>query len=255
MAQPTLPWYQEFFREDFVKAYRNRLTEESAVREVAFVERALGLKPGQRVLDLCCGYGRHSIILVRHGLRVTGQDLSAAFLEQAKQGAEVEGLSLEVVLSDMRQIPFEEHFDAVINMFTSFGYLESEEEDVQVLHQVTKALKPGGRLLMDMINREWVVSNHVPDERHEDDDGIVYLEHREIDLVTSRSHVTLTIVLPDGTRRVSAGHHVRLYTLTETIRMLERAGLDLEHVYGGFEGEPYSLATRRMIVVARKGDS
>ena len=153
MAQPSLPWYQEFFREDFVKAYRNRLTEESAVQEVAFVEQILGLNSGQKVLDLCCGYGRHSIILVRHGFRVTGQDLSAAFLEQAQQSAEAEGLSLEVVLSDMRQIPFEEHFDAVINIFTSFGYLESEEEDMQVLYQVAKALKPGGRLLMDMINR------------------------------------------------------------------------------------------------------
>ena len=255
MAQPTFPWYQEFFIDDYVKAYRHRLTEESTVREVAFVEQALGLKPGQSILDLCCGYGRHSIILARHGFRVTGQDLSAAFLEQAKQSAEAEGLSLEVVLSDMRQIPFEDHFDAVINMFTSFGYLESEEEDMQVLHQVSKALKPGGHLLMDMINREWVVSNYIPDESHEDDEGIVYLEHREIDLATSRSHVTFTIVLPDGTRRSSAGHHVRLYTLTETIRMLEQAGLALEHVYGGFEGEPYSLATRRMIVVARKGGS
>ena len=255
MAQPSLPWYQEFFREDFVKAYRNRLTEESAVQEVAFVEQILGLNSGQKVLDLCCGYGRHSIILVRHGIRVTGQDLSAAFLEQAQQSAEAEGLSLEVVLSDMRQIPFEEHFDAVINIFTSFGYLESEEEDMQVLYQVAKALKPGGRLLMDMINREWVVSNHIQNEWHDDDDGVVYLEHREIDLATSRSHVTFTIVLPDGTRRSSAGHHARLYTLTETIQMLEQAGLALEHVYGGFEGEPYSLATRRMIVVARKGGS
>ena len=252
MTLPTALWYEEFFAEDYVKAYRGRLTEERTAHEVAFVEQALELKSGQRVLDLCCGHGRHSLLLVRHGLHVTGQDLNEAFLEQAKQRAQDEGLSLEVVVSDMRQIPFEGHFDAVINMFTSFGYLESEDEDMQVLQQVAKALKPGGRLLLDMLNREWVVSNYVQNEWREDEEGVVYLEHREIDLVTSRNHVTFTIVFPDGTRRSSAGHHVRLYTLTETIRMLERAGLAFQQVYGGFEGEPYSVATRRMIIKALK---
>ena len=252
MTRRRLPWYEEFFKDDYLKTYGPRLTEEVTAVEVAFVERVLGLNPGDRVLDLCCGNGRHALLLARHGFQVAGQDLSKAFLEEIAGAAQAEGLSLEVVHADMRQIPFTNYFDAVINMFTSFGYLETEAEDLVVLRQMAKALKPEGRLFMDLINREWVIANYIQNEWHEDRDGLAYLEHREFDLVTSRNHVSFTIVLPDGSRRHSAGHHVRLYSLTETMGMLEQAGLIFESVYGGFEGESYSVATRRMIVVARK---
>ena len=252
MTSQEPPWYVTFFQDDYPSLYGYMLTPERTEAEVAFVERTLGLARGDRVLDLCCGQGRHAVALAKRGLRVTAQDLSEELLEMARQAAQAEGVALELVHSDMRQIPFEGTFDAVINMFTAFGYLESDEEDMEVLRQVEKALAPGGRSLIDFINREWVVSNYVQNEWREGDDGTVYLEHRELDLATSRNHVTFTIMSADGTRRESRGHHIRLYTLTEAIGMLERAGLGFAGVYGGFDGEEYAVATPRMVVVGRK---
>ena len=156
--------------------------------------------------------------------------------------------------ADMRHLPdqLENQFDAVINMFSSFGYLESEEDDQQVLYQIGKALKPGGKLLMDLLNREWVIINNEEFDWHQHEDGRVVLEHRELDLQTSTNHLTYTEILPDGTRREMSDLHMRLYTLTELTKMLAATGLTLTKVYGGFQAEPYTVNTRRMIIVAAK---
>jgi SAM-dependent methyltransferase len=248
------PWYQSFFEEDYLKVYGPVLDEETTGREVAFIGHVLDLSPGDRVLDLCCGHGRHTIGLSQNGYLVTGQDLNSALLSQARRRADEWGLQVQFVHSDMRTIPFSSHFDAVINVFSSFGYLESEEEDARVLRAVANALKKEGRFLADMINREWVISNYVRDELREMPNGLSCQEHREIDLATSRNHITFTITDSDGNRHHSVGHHIRLYTLTEIIRMLEHSGLELADVYGGFDGSHYSVTTRRMIIVARKCD-
>ena len=252
MASPREPWYVKFFTDDYLPSYGHTFTQERVEREVALVERTLDLKRGDRVLDLCCGPGRHAVTLAGRGYRVTGLDLNAEFLQMARRSAGAEGVGLETVRGDMRAIPFGGGFDAVINMFTSFGYLESEEDDIQVLRGVAGALRPGGKFLLDTINREWVVSNYVQNDWHADHDGTVYLEHRDLDLLTSRNHVSFAVIAPDGTRRQSIGHKVRLYTLTEMVGLLGRAGLTIEATYGGFDAEPYGVATRRMIVVARK---
>jgi SAM-dependent methyltransferase len=137
-------------------------------------------------------------------------------------------------------------------MFSSFGYLETEAEDARVLQSVRRALKPGGRVLLDLLNRDWVIDNYIQNDWHRGDDGTLYLEHRELDLLTSRNHVTFTAITPAGSPREIVGHHIRLYTLREVAGMLEAAGLTHEAVYGGFEGETYGIDTRRTIVVARR---
>jgi len=151
----------------------------------------------------------------------------------------------------MRQIPFEEEFDAVINIFTAFGYFESEEEDQRVLHQVSKALKPGGLFLLEMMQREFLMRNFAPSliDRHAD--GLIVLEEREFDLLTSRSNVLVTMIFPDGERR-EYRHAARVYTLTELVRMLALAGLHVQACYGGLDGSELSLNSRRLVVVARK---
>ena len=246
-------WYVEFFAKDYLDIYGRSFTPDRAAREAAFAQRALSLKPGDEVLDLACGQGRHAVLLAKAGLQVTGLDLQADYLDMAKESARAAGVSIGTVRADMRMIPFDARFDAIMNMFTAFGYLESEDDDMEVLRQVAKALKPGGRFLLDMINREWVVDNYIQNEWRSEPDGSLVLEHRELDLMTSRNHVSFTIVSPDGKRRESVGHNARLYTLTEMRRSMERAGLEVTATYGGYEGDPYTITTRRMIVVARKG--
>jgi SAM-dependent methyltransferase len=246
------PWYRSFFGDDYLEVYGPHFSPEGAEREAGFVERALGLRPGERVLDLCCGPGRHALVLAGRGLQVTALDLSQQYLERVAAEASRRGIEIETVHADMREPGFEDRFDGVINMYSSFGYLESEAEDAKVLRGVARALRPSGRALFDLINREWVIRNQVADDSHTGDDGTVYLEHRELDLVASRNHVTFVAVAKDGSRRDLGGHHIRLYTLTEMIGMLSAAGLRFARAYGGYDGEEYAVDTRRMIVVATR---
>jgi SAM-dependent methyltransferase len=245
-------WYVDFFRSDYLNVYGHMFTEERAEKESVFVARAIGLKAGAAVLDLCCGQGRHSIQLAKRGLRVTGLDLNAEYLELAQQAAREAKVEVETVAADMREIPFEDKFDAIVNMYSSFGYLESEAEDLKVLESAVKALKAGGLLLLDMLNREWAIDNYIQNDWHTGVDGTLYVERRDLDLATSRMHVHFIVVDPKGGRRESIGHNIRLYTLTEMTRLLERVGMHMTAVFGGFEGEAYAIGTRRMILMAKK---
>ena len=252
MTADASNWFTEFFNEDYLNIYSERLSQDATERETAFAVDSLGLQKGARVLDLACGHGRHAISLARRGMVVTGQDLNEDYLQMAQEDAARSGVEIEAVHADMRDIPFTGEFDAVINMFTAFGYFDSEDEDLRVLQAVANALKDDGKLLLDTINREWVLANYVQNDWHTDDDGNTFLEHREFNLRTGRNHVTFSIVTADGTRRESPGHDVRLYTLTELVRLLDAAGLRMSATYGDYDGSPYAINTPRMIVVATK---
>lgn len=252
MASQGSAWYVDFFRSDYLNVYGHMFTEERAEKESAFVASALGLKAGASVLDLCCGQGRHSIQLAKRGLRVTSLDLNAGYLELAKQAAATAKVEIETVAADMRELPSEDKFDAIVNMYSSFGYLESEAEDLKVLESAAKALKAGGQLLLDMLNREWAIDNYIQNDWHTGADGTLYVERRDLDLATSRMHVHFIVVDSKGGRRESIGHNIRLYTLTEMTRLLERVGIRVTSVVGGFDSEDYGIVTRRMIIVGRK---
>jgi SAM-dependent methyltransferase len=224
MTTQSSAWYVDFFRKDYLNVYGHLFTAERAEKEAVFVEKALELTAGARVLDLCCGPGRHSVPLAQHGFDVISLDLNPAYLELARHAAEAGNVSLKTVVADMREIPFQSYFDAIVNMYSSFGYLESEAEDARVLESAAKASKPGGRLFLDMLNREWAVANYIQNDWHSGEDGTLYVERRDLDLATSRMHVRFTIVGPNGARRESVGHNIRLYTLTEMTRLLHLDG-------------------------------
>ena len=252
MGTEQQAWYVNFFGDDYLNIYRHTFTAERTEKEVAFAERQLGLKAGARVLDLCCGPGRHSVLLAKRGYRVTGLDLSQPYLDLAQRAATDSKVAFDTVSADMREIPFNDYFDAAINMYSSFGYLESEAEDLKVLESISRSLKRGGRLLLDMLNREWAVANYIQNDWHAETDGTLYVEHRALDLASSRMRVKFIIVGPNGERHDSIGHDIRLYTLTEMTRLLERVGLGGLEACGGFDGEPYGIESRRMVLCARK---
>ncbi|MBV8454635.1 MAG: methyltransferase domain-containing protein [Deltaproteobacteria bacterium] len=252
MASQSSTWYVDFFREDYLNVYHHLFTKERAEKEVAFAEHVLQLRAGASILDLCCGPGRHSVLFARRGYQVTSLDLNTKYLDMARKSAQEFNVTLEAIAADMRNIPFRDQFDAIVNMYSSFGYFESEAEDLKVLESAATAIKPGGRLMLDMLNREWAVANFIQNDWHSGEDGTLYAEHRDLDLAHSRMHVTFTIIGPHGGRRDSIGHHIRLYTLTETTRLLQKAGLTMIGVFGGFDAERYGVDTRRMIVMAQK---
>lgn len=249
MPKSTNPWYIEFFSEDYLEIYEHTFSAERTNLEVSFIEALLGLPQKSMILDLCCGQGRHAVALAKLGFNVTGQDLSSNYLRQAEEYAKKENVRLNLINEDMRTIPFNGVFDAVINIFSSFGYFESYEQNLSVLKAIRTSLKPGGLLLMDLINREWVIRNYDETEWRESPDGNVHLENRALDLITSRNHIDFSVIYPDGTRKVTVGHHIRLYTLTEMIELFNLSGLTIKAYFGNFNGDPYSINSKRMILL------
>ncbi len=244
-------WYATFFGEDYLRIYASGLTPDRTERETDQIAELLGLPPGSEILDFCCGHGRHAIALAARGHHVTGQDLSAFFLERAEVDAGEAGVRLRLVHSDMRHIPFVEEFDAVINMFSAFGYLESEEEDQKVLFQVQKALKPGGRLLLETVHHTWLARNFESRGWHIGSGDTVVLEQREWNLLTGRNEATVTLVQPDGTS-LEHRHAMRIYTAAELVRMVTKAGLTIDTAYGALDGRDLTLDAPRVVLLASK---
>jgi SAM-dependent methyltransferase len=150
----------------------------------------------------------------------------------------------------MRQIPFERDFDAVINIFTSFGYLASETEDQKVLEQVQRALKPGGLFLLETVYQPRVLCTFTPHGITHYSDGLMVVEERHIDLFGSRNEIRITMFFPDG-RRSEQRQSIRIYTLTELTRMLNAAGMRLQAYYGGLDSSPLTLESR-LVVLSQK---
>ena len=244
-------WFLEFFGRDYPWLYADRLDSKNTVNEIDFFEQIFPLEPGSVILDLCCGEGRHSIELSKRGYKVTGQDLSAEYIENAKNESERLGLKINFIKEDMTKIEGRHIYDIVINMFTSFGYLAEDRLNSQVLEQIHKALKPNGYLLIDTLNHEWVMANQVDLEESFLSDGTRVIEHREFDFLEGRNHIWFEEEEPGYSKRKIEGHHIRLYTLVELINLLKECSLEFLNVYGGFDGEIYSQKSQRMIVVAK----
>jgi SAM-dependent methyltransferase len=245
-----IPWYKAFFGEDYLRIYAPFLPPEKTAREVADIVTLLNLPTGSRILDLCCGHGRHAIPLAQHGYQVTGLDLSEVLLQQAQTEAEASGVKVRWLQSDMKNIPFENEFDAIINVFTSFGYLEKEEEDVQVLQQVYQALKPKGLFLLETVYQPRVMRAFTPHGITRYNDGLIVLEERHIDLLTSRNEVRITMFDPEG-ERTEHRHSMRIYTLTELVQMLKSVGLPVQAYYGGLDGSALTMDSR-LVVISQK---
>jgi SAM-dependent methyltransferase len=241
-------WWRDFFDENYREFYQN--LEPLTKKEVDLVVRLLDLKPGAKVLDLCCGYGRHCVEMAQRGYRVTGYDLSKFFISKARKTTRELGLKIDFLEGDMRMLPFKNEFDAVINMFTSFGFFEKEEDDLKVLKGVSKALKPNGAFFLDTINREALVRNFRP-KHWMKRKGFVMLEEGFLDLFLGRWESTRTLIFEDDRRR-NYSISLRAYCLVEFINLLKQARLALEGVYGDFDSNQYTIDSPRMIVVARK---
>jgi SAM-dependent methyltransferase len=245
------PWYKTFFGEDYLRIYEPILTSERTQRDVDGIVDLLDLPQGSSILDLCCGHGRHAIPLAQRGYMVTGLDLSEVFLREAEKEALAKGLHIDWLHGDMRNIPFENEFDAVINIFTAFGYLENQDEDQQVLKQVYKALKPGGLFLLEILHREGLIRHFSPHMIEHHSNGLIVLEERNFDLLTSRSKVKITMIYADGERK-EYDHAARVYTLTELVQMLTIAGLQVKAYFGTWDGRELTMDSFRLILVAQK---
>jgi len=243
-------WYDGFFEGDWLDflAFER---QERTPKEVDFVVDKLAVEPGARILDLACGHGRHSLELARRGFRVTGVDLSPRSLDLAREAAAAESLDVDFVRADMREIDFDAEFDATINLFTAFGYFESDEEDREVVRRIARGLRPGGAFLVDTINALGLARRYQPKRWEEAAEGVVMLDDHDWDLLAGRNRARWTFIRPDGTRS-ELRHVVRTYAPWELAALIASAGLEVEEGWGDFEGGPLSYESWRLILLARK---
>lgn len=246
-----MAWYKELFASEDPARFDKYVESDESRKHVDFVIDKLALEPGAKVLDLCCGQGRHLIDLARRGYDVVGLDLSEYMLGECKSAAAAEGISPVLVQADMREIGYTAEFDAVINMFSSFGYLDTTDEDQKVLNAASLALKGGGLLLLDMQNRDSLMNVFRPIEWHENLHGDLILSERDFDSLTGRVNSREVTIHSDG-RRSERSYSLRLYTFNELDSMLQQAGLNIQQAYGDFDSSPFNRQSRRMILIAGK---
>lgn len=221
-------WWEDLFNDDYLRACE-KLTDEQIAREVDFVEDSLSIEKGGAVLDLACGTGRHAIELARRGYEVVGYDLSLAMLARAGDEAQDRNAKINFIQGDMRDMSFEEQFDGVYCWNTSFGYFE-EEKNAAVIDNVHRALKSEGLLLLDVVNRDFLI-RQTPSLAWFEGDGCVCMDEMNVDFITSRMKVKRTIMLDDGrTREIE--YSVRVYSLHELGRILHEHGFKVCEVSG-----------------------
>lgn len=238
-------WFKVWFNSPYYHMlYRDRDFSE-AERFIVRLTDFLSLPYGSIALDLACGKGRHSLQLRKQGFNVIGLDLAEDSIEAAKQ-LEVDGL--EFFVHDMRSLYWKDHFDLVVNLFTSFGYFHNPEDDQRTISSVADALKPGGIFVLDYMNVQKVIDNLVPfEEKHVD--GIRFGISREVE----NDMIVKTIEVTDGDAQLRFQEEVDVLDMDAFSEYLSTAGLHLEQVFGNYSLEPFDVdASDRLIIVAKK---
>jgi SAM-dependent methyltransferase len=244
------PWFEEVFDEDYLRTLPF-MTPEQTLREVAFIKESLRPPVEGELLDVGCGYGRHAIELGQGGYRVTGIDLSLPLLIRAADESQRRSLSVNFVHADMREMAFENQFDGAYSFLTSFGYFD-EETNLRVASSICRALKPGGRFLVDVINRDYIVSD-LPTRVWWEGEGCVVLEEVDFNFQTNRLAVRRSIVFQDG-RQVEHDISIRAYSLHEVAKLLRQAGFRVVEVSGGVatRGHFFGSTSRSVIVLCER---
>ena len=240
------PWYVEAFRAPYLSVYAHR--DLAAARtEVEFL-MSEGVRG--RVLDLACGFGRHTLALREKGALACGIDLSADLLEHAARTPPYSALRGSLARADMRKLPFQNAvFDSLVCLFSSFGYL-APAEDAGVLREMARVLVPRGIAVLDLMNPAHVRTSLVESSRTERG-GHVVDERRWLEDDGRRVHKQVTLREPGGRER-RWHESVRLYESSEIESLLRAAGLSLVRSFGDLAPEPYTAASPRQVLLARR---
>lgn len=247
------PFYMEgdASSEGYLIEKKQTLSERTKT-EVDGLINILHLNPSSSLLDCPCGYGRHSIELAKRGFVVTGSDINSSHLNKAMEDAKKESVDLKFNKESMLDIKYSSEFDAVINMFYSFGFFDTDKENERVLKNFFNALKPGGKFLMHTdVNIPRILSGK-------------YKEDEERSLITGNKLRVIDSYDPD-TKRINGAwiikkeneelrkdYSVRVYTKEEFEDMCKMAGFSSVETYSNWNGDDYSEDSEDMIVVAVK---
>ena len=246
------PWFVDLFDEDYLRTLPF-LTPQATQSEAEFVIDAMGLSPGAQVLDVGCGYGRHAMELAARGFHVVGLDLSTPLLVRGGEEAQRRGLEINFVRGDMRELDFDAQFDGAYCLFSTFGYFD-DETNKKTVGNIARALKPGGRVMIEILNRDYVIAD-LPTRVWWEGEGCVVLEEVELNYFSSRIQVNRSVVFDDG-RQLEQEISVRAYSLHEVGKLMHAAGFRVLEVSGGYHtrGRFFGNQSRHIIVLAERKD-
>ena len=251
-----MEWYDNengVFSKEYIDNFAPILDDTETYEQIEFVDNYLNISHNsdRKILDLCCGHGRHSINLFFKGYKVTGIDLSSYFIDVAMANAKKKQANIQFIRGDMRKIPFIDEFDAVLSMCTSFGYFEHEYENEQVVKSVHQCLKNNGKFLLDIDNRERTIKYFKEHEWFENKNSTVVLRKATIDLEKSRNIEDCILIDVNG-KRINFKVSIRMFTIKEIFSLLTRNNFIIESVYGDYDGSSYCIDSSRMIVISKK---
>jgi len=244
-----MSWFEEWFDSPlYEQLYSNRNEVEAALL-ADLIEKNIPRFRYPQILDLGCGRGRHSITLALRGYRVAGVDLSEEAIKLAKQRAREKGAEVDFIVGDMRD-SLNLQFDAIVNLFTTFGYFAHDSENEKVISNASSMLKPEGLLMIDFFNSKVVVEKLVPGDAG---------SFRNLDFHITRyikDGMVFKKILFEGsqnTKPVQYIERVKLYDLDWFREVFKDHHLKLMSVYGSYEGEPFDTETSpRLIMLCRK---
>jgi SAM-dependent methyltransferase len=238
-------WWETFFDEDWADVYPLVVPEEQTQDDIEAAVALLGLERGARLLDVPCCDGRLALPLAERGLRVTGVDLSARFIERARGSASEREVDVTLEQRDMRELPWREEFDAALCVWGSFGYFD-EDGNTAFLRAIRRALRPGGRFLLATHVAETLF--RIFDERGWQQYGdTLMLEERRWDAYAGRVDTEWTFVR-HGTSSISRSS-IRVYTVRELRALLGACGFVSVDAFQA-PGRPFTFGARRLLAVA-----
>lgn len=244
MSEAMSRWYTRAFGEFYPIVYPHH-NDAHADLEIHQLIKALHLTGDERVLDVCCGAGRHLSALLTRGFNAWGADLSRLLLKEAANRPET---ASRIINADIRRLPFKNYFHVVLNLFTSFGYFLDDNQNKAALKEMVSMLQPGGLLVLDHINRSNLQRNLVKKSSEQRGEWEVTQERRIED---NRVIKEITITSKDGSTTCLT-ENVKLFYPHEIRELFETAGLKDIRLFGSFEGEPFNENSERIIVIGQK---
>ncbi|HEY4133159.1 MAG TPA: methyltransferase domain-containing protein, partial [Gemmatimonadaceae bacterium] len=231
-ARRSNEWWTEYFDQQYLLEYEPLFSLERDRHEVARLMDVLGLPSGAKLLDVPCGQGRHAHLLAEAGYNVDGLDYSKDLLDRAIERGTAS--TLRYTRGDMRTLParWTNRFDAVLNLFTSFGFFVDPNDDRRVIAEFARVLKPGGVLIWHGGNRDGVMAKFLSRDWWQTENGTLVAHEREFDPLSGQ--LTVHTVWSGRQNHGSREHRIRLYNPTRLAELCAEAGLIVEQSFESF---------------------